>query len=274
MRFVIDRMFVWSVATAMLPAALPAQSTPVRGFPADALPGLTKLETVIRNTPDTARLRQYHLVMTEEPHHAGSAGSKGVAEYALAGLGEWGLEARIEEFQALMPFPAERRVELLEPERYIAQLKEPALPDDKDSGDRDQLPTFNAYSADGDVTGELVFVNYGIPEDYQRLAQLGVDVKGKIVIAKYGRSWRGIKPKIAAEHGAIACLIYSDPADDGYYVDDAYPKGPMRPEHGVQRGSVMDMPLYPGDPLSPGWGNVRGGRMLDPGDAQNPIKIT
>jgi len=246
---------------------------PVRGFPADALPGLTKLETVIRNTPDTARLRQYHLVMTEEPHHAGSAGSKAVAEYALARFREWGLEARIEEFQALMPFPAERRVELLEPERYIAQLKEPALPDDKDSGDRDQLPTFNAYSADGDVTGELVFVNYGIPEDYQRLAQLGVDVKGKIVIAKYGRSWRGIKPKVAAEHGAIACLIYSDPADDGYYVDDVYPKGPMRPEHGVQRGSVMDMPLYPGDPLSPGWGNVRGGRMLDRGDAKTLMKI-
>jgi N-acetylated-alpha-linked acidic dipeptidase len=250
-----------------------AQTRPVRGFPTDALPALAKLEAVIRNTPDTARLRRYHLVMTEEPHHAGSVGSKAVAEYALARFREMGLEARIEELQALMPFPVERQVELLEPERYVAQLKEPALPEDKDSGDRDQLPTFNAYSADGDVTGELVFVNYGIPEDYERLAKLGVDVKGKIVIAKYGRSWRGIKPKVAAEHGAIACLIYSDPADDGYYVDDAYPKGPMRPEHGVQRGSVMDMPLYPGDPLSPGWGNVRGGRMLDRGDAKTLMTI-
>ncbi|MBI2536807.1 MAG: M28 family peptidase, partial [Gemmatimonadetes bacterium] len=184
-----------------------------------------------------------------------------------------GLDARIEEFQALMPFPVERQVELLEPERYPAQLKEPVLAEDKDSGDRDQLPTFNAYAADGDVTGELVFVNYGIPEDYQRLAQLGVDVKGKIVIAKYGRSWRGIKARAAAEHGAVACLIYSDPADDGYYVDDVYPKGPMRPEHGVQRGSVMDMPLYPGDPLTPGWGHVRGGRMLDRGDAKTLMKI-
>ena len=233
----------------------------------------SKLEAVIRNTPDTARLRQYHLVMTEEPHHAGSAGSKAVAEYALARFREWGLDARIEELQALMPFPVERQVELLEPERYTAQLKEPAVPEDKDSGDRDQLPTFNAYSADGDVTGELVFVNYGIPEDYERLAKLGVDVKGKIVLAKYGRSWRGIKPKVAVEHGAIACLIYSDPADDGYYVDDVYPKGPMRPEHGVQRGSVMDMPLYPGDPLTPGWGNVRGGRMLDRGEARTLMKI-
>ena len=181
-----------------------AQTRPVRGFPTDALPALAKLEAVIRNTPDTARLRRYHLVMTEEPHHAGSVGSKAVAEYALARFREMGLEARIEELQALMPFPVERQVELLEPERYVAQLKEPALPEDKDSGDRDQLPTFNAYSADGDVTGELVFVNYGIPEDYERLAKLGVDVKGKIVIAKYGRSWRGIKPKVAAEHGAIA----------------------------------------------------------------------
>jgi N-acetylated-alpha-linked acidic dipeptidase len=250
-----------------------AQSVPVRGFPTDALPGLARLETVIRNTPDTARLRRYHLVMSEEPHHAGSAGSKAVAEYALARFREMGLEARIEELQALMPFPVERQVELLEPERYTAQLKEPAVAGDKDSEDRDQLPTFNAYSADGDVTGELVFVNYGIPEDYERLAKLGVDVKGKIVIAKYGRSWRGIKPKVAAEHGAIACLIYSDPADDGYYVDDAYPKGPMRPEQGVQRGSVMDMPLYPGDPLTPGWGNVRGGRMLDRGDARTLMSI-
>jgi len=269
-----------TVLWAMLPPLLllggssaAAQSVPVRGFPTDALPGLARLETVIRNTPDTARLRRYHLVMSEEPHHAGSAGSKAVAEYALARFREMGLEARIEELQALMPFPVERQVELLEPERYTAQLKEPAVEGDKDSGDRDQLPTFNAYSADGDVTGELVFVNYGIPEDYERLAKLGVDVKGKIVIAKYGRSWRGIKPKVAAEHGAIACLIYSDPADDGYYVDDAYPKGPMRPEQGVQRGSVMDMPLYPGDPLSPGWGNVRGGRMLDRGDAKTLMSI-
>jgi N-acetylated-alpha-linked acidic dipeptidase len=256
----------------LFPSFLTAQA-PVHGFPTDALSGLARLEAVIRNTPDTARLRQYHLVMTEVPHHAGSAGSKAVAEYALARFREMGLDARIEELQALMPFPVERQVELLEPERYAAQLKEPVVEGDKDSGDRDQLPTFNAYSADGDVTGELVFINYGIPEDYERLAKLGVDVKGKIVIAKYGRSWRGIKPKVAAEHGAIACLIYSDPADDGYFVDDVYPKGPMRPEQGVQRGSVMDMPLYPGDPLSPGWGNVRGGRMLDRGDAKTLMTI-
>ncbi|MBI3982821.1 MAG: M28 family peptidase [Gemmatimonadetes bacterium] len=255
-----------------VPAALAAQA-PIRGFPADALPDRARIEAILRNTPDTVRLRQYLLATTEEPHHASSPGSKAVAEYALARFKEWGLAAEIEEFEALMPIPVTRHVELLAPERYVARLTEPAIPEDKDSGDRGQLPTYNAYSADGDVTGELVYINYGVPEDYEQLARLGVDVRGKIVIAKYGRSWRGIKPKVAAEHGAIACLIYSDPEDDGYYVGDVYPRGPMRPELGAQRGSVMDMPTYPGDPLTPGWGGVKGGRKLDRRDAKTLVTI-
>ena len=124
------------------------------------------------------------------------------------------------------------------------------LPEDPDSGD--QTPLYNAYSGDGDVTGEVVYVNYGMPADYDRLKELGVDVKGKIVIARYGAGWRGIKPKVAYEHGAIGCLIYSDPRDDGYYAGDVYPAGPYRPEFGAQRGSVMDMPVHAGDPLTPG----------------------
>ncbi len=254
------------------PAALLAQA-PIRGFPADALAERARIEAVLKDTPDTARLRQYLLATTEEPHHASSPGSKAVAEYALARFKEWGLDARIEEFEALMPLPVTRHVELLAPERYVARLAEPAIPEDKDAADPGQLPPFNAYSADGDVTGELVFVNYGLPEDYEQLARLGVDVRGKIVIAKYGRSWRGIKPKVAAERGAVGCIIYSDPEDDGYYVADPYPKGPMRPEFGVQRGSVMDMPTYPGDPLTPGWGGVRGGRKLDRSDARTLVTI-
>src|SRR5207245_3707980 len=138
------------------------------------------------------------------------------------------------------------------PARFVASLRETALSHDPTTGQPDQLPTFNAYAADGDVTAELVYVNYGRPEDYHVLDSLGVSVRGKIVIARYGQSWRGIKPKVAAEHGAIGCIIYSDPRDDGFFVDDVYPTGPMRPWQGVQRGSVMDMPLYPGDPLSPG----------------------
>ena len=162
---------------------------------------------------------------------------------------------------------------MTEPVRYRALLKEPALAEDKDTNDPTQLPTFNAYSATGDVTAQLVYVNYGIPQDYELLAKLGVDVKGKIVIARYGHSWRGIKPKLAQENGAVACLIYSDPRDDGYFQGDVYPNGAMRPAQGAQRGSVMDMPVYPGDPLTPGWASVPGAKRLPRAEAQTILKI-
>lgn len=248
-------------ALLAFPAAALAQQ-PVRGFPADALPLLARRESLLRELPDTARLRAAMRIMSADPHHAGFPMSRRVAEYALQQFRSWGLEARLDTFQALMPVPVERHVEMVAPTRFVARLAEPALDEDPDSRDQGQLPTFNAYSPDGDATGELVYVNYGVPEDYEALARLGVDVRGKVVIARYGRSWRGIKPKVAAEHGAVACIIYSDPRDDGYWGGDVYPRGPMRPELGAQRGSVMDMPTYPGDPLTPGWGNRPGGRML------------
>ena len=144
---------------------------------------------------------------------------------------------------------------MVEPTPFTLRLEEPAVAVDPTSDQKDeQLPTYNAYSVDGDVTAPLVYVNYGLPDDYEQLERLGISVKGAIVIARYGNSWRGIKPKVAAEHGAIGCIIYSDPRDDGYFGGDVFPKGPMRPDDGVQRGSVMDMPLYPGDPLTPGVG--------------------
>ena len=164
----------------------------------------------------------------------------------------------------LFPTPRERVVELVAPQRFAAALREPPVKQDPTSGQQaEQLPTYNAYSPDGDVTAPLVFVNYGIPEDYDRLERLGVSVKGAIVIAKYGRSWRGIKPKLAAEHGAVGCLIYSDPEDDGYHAGDTYPAGPFRPRESVQRGSVMDMPLFVGDPLTPGIGATKDAKRLD-----------
>ena len=147
------------------------------------------------------------------------------------------------------------------------------MPEDPDSGDAHQLPTYNAYGASGDVTGSVVYVNFGIPEDYDWLAKHGIDVKGKIVMARYGKSWRGIKAKVANEHGAIACLIYSDPHEDGYFEGDVYPKGPMRPADGVQRGSVLDMPLYPGDPLSPGWASEKGSKRLSMAEAKSLMRI-
>jgi N-acetylated-alpha-linked acidic dipeptidase len=179
------------------------------------------------------------------PHNIGSPGSKAVAEKILAMYKSYGLDAHIETYTVLYPTPKTRVLELSGPASYTALLKEPALAEDGTSGQPNQLPTYNAWSADGDVNGELVFVNYGLPDDYEKLAAMGIDVKGKIVIAKYGRSWRGIKPKVAYEHGAIGCIIYSDPADDGYSAGDVYPKGAYKNEFGVQRGSVMDMVIYP-----------------------------
>ncbi|MDB5134053.1 MAG: folate hydrolase, partial [Mucilaginibacter sp.] len=207
------------------------------------------------------------------PHNVGSQGSKAVAEKILQKYKSYGLDAHIETYYVLYPTPKTRVLEMTGPAQYTALLKEPALAEDVTSGQAGQLPTYNAWSADGDVSGQLVYVNYGLPDDYDKLAAMGVDVKGKIVIAKYGRSWRGIKPKVAYEHGAIGCIIYSDPKDDGYSAGDVYPKGAYKNEYGVQRGSVMDMVIYPGDPLTPGIGAVKDAKRLDRKDAATILKI-
>jgi N-acetylated-alpha-linked acidic dipeptidase len=255
-------------------AARPSGQAPtVRGFTDDAVTAARAREAQVRAVPDPARLREYMLAMAGEPHVAGQPASRKVAEYALEKFKSWGLTASIETFEALMPWPTERVVELVTPTRQPLKIAEPVLPEDPDSADQNSTPTFNAYSADGDVTGEVVYVNYGMPADYERLAQLGVSVKGKIVLARYGGGWRGIKPKVAHEHGAVGTLIYSDPRDDGYYQGDVYPIGPFRPEFGVQRGSVMDMPVHPGDPLSPGWGSEPGARKLAQNEAATILKI-
>jgi N-acetylated-alpha-linked acidic dipeptidase len=257
--------------------AAPAQSNgdrkPVRGFTVELSAAQRKLEEKIQKVPQPENIREYIQVMSEEPHHTGTEAGRRVARYVLEKFRSWGLDAQIEELEGLMPTPRERHLELLEPERYVATLKEPAIPEDKDSSDEGQLPTYNAYSPDGDVTGQIVYVNYGMPADYEKLAELKIDVKGKIVLARYGGGWRGIKPKVAAEHGAIGCIIYSDPRDDGYFGDDIYPLGQNRPEFGAQRGSTMDMPIHPGDPLTPGWGAVPGGRRLAMAEVKTLPKI-
>ena len=252
---------------------LAGQTTGVRGFTTDAIPAQRALEERFRALPDPARLREYMKAMTAEPHVAGRPGSRVVAEYALAKFKEFGLPATIEEYEAYMPWPIERRLEMVSPTGRAMQIQEPPVPQDPDSLDNDQTPAYNAYSADGDVTGEVVYVNYGMPADYLELDKLGLSVKGKIVLARYGAGWRGIKPKVAYEHGAIGCLIYSDPKDDGFFQGEVYPDGPYRPEFGVQRGSVMDMPVHTGDPLTPGWGSEPGGRKLAPSDAKTILKI-
>jgi len=227
----------------------------LRGYSQRAATSEIEWEKKFRAVPQPDRLREYMRRLSARPHHIGSPYDKDNAEWILAQLKSWGLDAKIEVFDTLFPTPLERSLELVEPATYKAKLEEPSLPEDPTSGQKsEQLPTYNAYSIDGDVTGPIVYVNYGTPADYERLQRMGVSVSGAIVLARYGESWRGIKPKLAAEHGAIACLIYSDPHDDGYLLGDKFPKGPMRPSFGAQRGSVMDLPVYPGDPQTPGVG--------------------
>lgn len=246
---------------------------PIRGFSKSSLAVQRGLEEKIRRTPEPERARTYMKRMAAEPHHAGSAASKAVAEYALGLFKEWGLDARIEQFEALLPYPTGRLVEMTAPVKFRAKMQEPVFKEDPDSGDKNQLPTYNSYAASGDVTGQLLYVNYGIPADYDRLEQMGISAKGKIVIARYGQSWRGTKAKTAQERGAIGCVIYSDPKEDGYWQGDVFPKGPYRPAESAQRGSVMDMPVYVGDPLSPGWASEAGSKKLKREEASSLMKI-
>ncbi len=250
-----------------------AQDKPLTGFTAEGSQQQQQLEQAFDEQLKAENIGQYIKKLSDKPHHLGSAAGKEYADYMVAQFKSWGYDAKIETFHVLFPTPKERLLEMVAPTKFKAKLKEPVLKEDATSGQQGQLPTYNSFSADGDVTAELVFVNYGIPDDYKELEKMGVDVKGKIVIAKYGGSWRGIKPKVAQEHGAIGCLIYSDPEDDGFYQGDVYPEGAFKPEDGVQRGSVLDMPLYPGDPLTPGTGATKDAKRLDRSEAKNLVKI-
>jgi N-acetylated-alpha-linked acidic dipeptidase len=212
--------------------------------------------------------------LAARPHHVGSEWGRRNVEFLAEQFRAWGYDTRVEEFSVLFPTPRVRLLEMVAPTRFRAALAEPPLPQDRTSGQQsEQLPVYNAYSADGDVTGELVYVNFGVPEDYEELERRGIDVKGRIVLARYYGSWRGIKPKVAAEHGAIGCVIFSDPHEDGYFLGDVYPRGGWRNEHGAQRGSVADMPLYPGDPLTPGVGATAGAPRVELSEAATLTKI-
>ena len=259
-----------------LTLVLQAADTPasLRGYSQRSAASEIEWETKFRAIPQQDRLRENMRRLTARPHHLGSPYDKDNAEWILAQLKSWGLDAKIEVFDTLFPTPLERSLELLEPIKYTAKLEEPALPEDPTSNQKsEQLPTYNAYSIDGDVTGPVVYVNYGTQADYEQLLRMGVSVSRAIVLVRYGGSWRGIKPKLAAEHGAIGCLIYSDPHDDGSPRGDEYPKGPMRPAFGVQRGSVMDMPVYPGDPQTPGVGATPDAKKIPLNEVTTLTKI-
>jgi N-acetylated-alpha-linked acidic dipeptidase len=261
------------LGASLLMASVPGEDQLI-GFTPESTIRQRALEAKLDAAIKADNLRDWMQRLSARPHHLGSAYGKQNAEFIAAQFKSWGYDTQIEEFRVLFPTPKTRVLELISPELYTAKLVEPAISTDATTSQADeQLPTYNAYSADGDVTGELVYVNQGIPRDYEILAEHGIDVKGKIVIARYGGSWRGIKPKVAAEHGAIGCIIYSDPRDDGYVQGDVYPKGAWRRESGAQRGSVQDLPRSPGDPLTPGIGATKDARRLTVQESPTIMKI-
>lgn len=246
----------------------------LQGFTDEGAKAEFALEDKYDSYLKASNLDQWMKHLTGKPHHLGSAMGKQYAEWMRDQFKSWGYEAEIETYKVLFPTPKVRVLEMIAPTKYTAKLAEPPLKEDATSGQvKEQLPTYHGFSADGDVTAELVFVGYGVPSDYDELDKLGIDVKGKIVIAKYGGSWRGIKPKVAQEKGAIGCIIYSDPEDDGYFQGDVYPMGPFRPALGAQRGSVLDLPVRPGDPLTPNIGATAEAKRIERAQADNLIKI-
>jgi N-acetylated-alpha-linked acidic dipeptidase len=235
-----------------LSAQSPAPAPRIRGFSAASSAAEAARERDLKAAPSPRLAEADFDVMTAEPHHTGSPYEIKLADYVSDQFKQMGIESTKYEYSVLLPWPGKRRIDIVAPDEVKLQVEEEKIRGDQWADKPGILPAYNAYSPSGDVTGEIVYVNFGIPSDYETLQKLGIDVKGKIVLARYGGSWRGIKPKVAAEHGAIACIIYSDPHEDGYFQGEVYPDGPFRGWGMIQRGSVMDMPRYPGDPSTPG----------------------
>ena len=269
----IAAMAALSVARVVT-ADAPGGANDLEGFSSAAAAAEMRLEQRFDADLSAADLRTWMQQMSSAPNHVGSAHDKANAEFQLAKFREWGWDASIETFSVLYPTPREVSVELVAPTHFKALLSEPPIEGDSTSSQtKDELPPYNVYGADGDVTAELIYVNQGMPDDYKELERAGISVKGKIALTRYGGGWRGLKPKLAYEHGAVGCLIYSDPRDDGYGAGDTYPKGGFRPRDAVQRGSVQDLTLYSGDPLTPGVGAVPGAKRLALKDAKTLLKI-
>src|SRR5215813_10796336 len=261
--------------TALYAQKEPAgQQSPLLGFDRDGSSRERGLEKQFDSFVKKEDLRAWMKRLSARPHHLGSAYDKENADFIAGLFRSWGYETEIERFDVLFSTPKTRLLEMTSPQKFTAKLEEQALKESPTSGQKsEQLPVYNAYSANGDVTAQLVYANYGAQADYGELESRGIDVRGKIVIVRYGNVFRGIKPKIAFEHGAIGCIIYSDPHDDGYFTGDAYPNGAARPENGAQRGSVADLPLYPGDPLTPDAGSTADAKRIDLKDAASLAKI-
>jgi N-acetylated-alpha-linked acidic dipeptidase len=274
-RLSIAAIFVFAGTLLPPKSRVVADDQPLYGYSAESSRVERQWEEKLRAIPSPDNLRDYMKRLSARPHNVGSPYDKDNAEWIASKFKEFGLETQIETFSVLFPTPKERLVELVDGgPHFTAKLQEPVVPEDPTSNQTaEQLPTYNAYSIDGDVTAPLVYVNYGLPEDYDILDRLGISVKGAIIIARYGHSWRGIKPQVGAEHGAIGCIIYSDPRDDGYAGGGVFPKGPYRPSEGVQRGSVQDSTVYMGDPLTPGVGATADAKRIPVAESKSLTKI-
>jgi N-acetylated-alpha-linked acidic dipeptidase len=268
------RVLAAGVAAGLMLAAAGASAGPLAGFTAENAARQQALEAQFDKALSGEEMKGWLETLSSEPNHVGSPHDKANADLMLAKFKSWGWDARIETFEILYPTPVAEKLELLGPHPFTAALHETPVDGDRTSGrTATALPPYVAYQGDGDVTADIVYVNYGMPEDYKALERLGVSVKGKIVLARYGAGWRGLKPQLAEEHGAVGCLIFSDPADDGYATDDVWPKGGQRPPQGVQRGSVQKMMIYAGDPLTPGVGATKDARRLTRETATTILKI-
>lgn len=262
-----------ALACSAASAAGTPATTGLFGFTAEDSATQQALEQRFDAALNPADLDAWLKNLSSEANHVGSPHDKANAEFVRDQFQQWGWDAKIEVFYPLYPTLKQHSLELVAPTKFVAALQELQVDGDATSTRTDGMGPYNVYGADGDVTGDLVYVNFGMPDDYKDLARRGIDVKGKIVIARYGVGWRGLKPKLAQTHGAIGCLIYSDPQQDGYGAGDPWPKGGWRPADGVQRGSVADMPIYAGDPLTPGVGATREAKRLSISDAKTILKI-
>ena len=248
-------------------------SSNLRGFTLPNSIAQKKYEKAFKQLTSPEICRQELRRLTEEPHLAGTENSYKIAQYLYNKYQEYGLEVQIYEYEVYLPYPIEVRVEMTAPTHYLAVGKEESWEWDKDSYETNIVAGYNAYSPDGDVTTDLIYVNRGLPDDYRQLAEMGISVEGKIAIARYGGSYRGVKAKVAGEQGAIGLIVYSDPIDDGYMKGDVYPRGPWRSADAIQRGTVKYIFQHAGDPLTPGWASTKDAHRIPIAEATDLPQI-
>jgi len=264
------------LTTSVAPWENKKQEQPIAGFTLQSSRQQRSLEARLASIPQPLMCRSYLRYLTDEPHMAGTERNYQLALYVRDKFKEFGLdEVSLVEYQVLLSYPKEIVVEMIAPKPYRATLREEGYFSDKDSDDSRVSIGFNAYSSSGEVTAPLVYANGGNPEDYDKLLEMGIDIKGKIALVRYSMpySYRGFKALTAQKRGAAALLIYSDPMEDGYIKGKVYPYGPWGPEGHLQRGGIPFDFIAPGDPLTPGWASLEDARRLKPEESEILPKI-